>query len=655
VADGACAPGIFPLLTDPAIVVGFAGGGGSSLAVEAALDRHPDAALNHWPLALAVHERNFPGAEHHCADIHDTDCRSVCPGRRIGLLWLSPDCRHFSKAKGGAPVSARVRGLAWVAIPWAKVRRPDVIMLENVEEFLTWGPLGADGKPDPARKGHTFERWLRRLRQCGYQVEWRILSAADYGAPTIRKRLFIVARCDGKAIVWPAPTHAPRAKAKARGLPPYRAAAEIIDWSRPCPSIFLPPDEARKLRIKRPLEEATLRRIAKGLYRYTIAHADPFIVPVTHRGDDRAHDLNEPLRTITTADRGEFALIAPHLTKFRTGSDGADLREPAPTITANSYVKRPGGAPPLGLASAFLVPHFGEAPGQEPRSRDIADPYPTVTAAGTGGDLASVFLTKFSENSIGHLPDEPLHTVMAGAPRHRLVTAHLQRQFGASVGSDLGEPMGAVMPGGGGKTQILAAFMEQANTDMVGHDAREPVSTVVGKGCTQRLIAAQLTQLRGSNEGRGDIGDPLPGLTAGGSHQAVLQAVLDADQPMAVPFSRHEAELRAFLVKYYGEATAQDLADPLGTVTARSRFGLVLVAGQAWRIADIGMRMLDPETELAAAMGVRRSYVLGFDAAGERVTKTAITKMVGNMVSPPPAEALIAANCADLWPQAVAA
>ncbi|HYD26918.1 DNA cytosine methyltransferase [Brevundimonas sp.] len=563
-------------------VVGFAGGGGSSIAIHHVLGA-VDAALNHWPTALAVHERNFPEAAHYCADIFDTDCRDVCPGEEIELLWLSPDCRHFSKAKGGAPVSERVRGLAWVAIPWAKLRKPDVIMLENVEEFLTWGPVKPDGKgglvPDPARKGQTFAKWVRRLEACGYAVEWRILNAADYGAPTSRKRLFLIARRDGRPIVWPAPTHAPRQTAAARGLKPYRAAADIIDWSRPCPSIFLSPEEARVLRVKRPLEEATLARIAKGLLRYTIGNADPFIVPVTHKGDSRTYDVRDPLKTVTCAKRGEFAMVAPVLTSF-----------------------------------------YGERDPANVRASSLEDPLHTVTAS-PRFPPASAFLTKFSENGRGYLPTEPLHTVMAGAPRHSLV----------------------------------AAFMEQANTGMVGHDARSPVSTIASKAANQRLVTAALTQFRGSNEGNGgDVGEPLGAVCAQGGHHGLLETILEADQDMAVPFGR-ERELRAFLVKYYGTATAQDLADPLHSVTSRARFGLVVVAGVAWRIVDIGMRMLDPETELAAAMGVPKGYVLGFDVAGNRVTKTDINKMVGNMVCPDPAAALIAANFDAAQPERVAA
>jgi DNA (cytosine-5)-methyltransferase 1 len=608
------------------IVVGFAGGGGSSIGIAKALGVHPDAALNHWPAAIATHEANFPGAAHFCGDIFETDCRDVLPGEEIGLAWFSPDCRHFSRAKGGTPVSARVRGLAWVVIPWAKIRKPDVIILENVDEFVTWGPLivGADGatRPDPARKGETFERFVRRLRQCGYEVDWRQSSlAADLGAPTLRKRFILIARRDGRPIVFPAPMFAPRAKAAAKGLPPYRAAYECIDFSRPCPSIFLTREEARAIGVKRPLEDATMRRIARGLYRYSIASADPFIVRVVGT-EDRVANIRDPLNTIATEKGGAFALVAPVI----TGCGG----------------------------------RMGQTEPVAPR-----DPYPTITSKNDSA-LAVAHLTHFQENMIGSDLRDPLDTVMAGAPRHGLVSAHITKFRGGATGSDMRDGLPAVTansfikrPGGAAPIGLVAAFVEQANTDMVGHDMREPLSTMVQKGCTQRVIAAQLSQFRGSNAGKGDLDEPMPAVMAEGYHQALLAATLEADQPLAVPFSAHDDELRAFLVRYYGTADASDLADPLGTVTSRSRFGLVLVAGVAYRISDIGMRMLDPETELAAAMGVPRGYFAGVRLGGKPLTKTKITKLVGNMVQTEWAEAHVAANCADLpwWrePEAMAA
>ena len=374
------ADGSFPIIVSAEIapealpevdVVLFAGAGGSSEGVRRALGKHPDAALNHWMDAVLVHQVNFPDAEHHCADVMETDPRTVCAGRRVRLLWLSPDCRHFSPAKGSAPVSKSIRALAWAAIPWIYHRRPRVIVLENVKAFLTWGPViaGADGalRPDPSRQGRTFRRWRKIIEGLGGVLDYQVMSAADHGGATIRERLFVVIRFDGGPMDFPVPTHAPRKSAAGRGLKPHRGAWECIDFSRPCPSIFLSRGEAKALRVKRPLEEATLRRIAKGLFRYTIAAADPFIVGVTHAGDDRTRDVRDPLATVTGANRGEFALIAPSVIKFRAGSDGHDVRHPLATITANSFIKRPGGAAPLGLAAAYLVPRYGERDGQEPR------------------------------------------------------------------------------------------------------------------------------------------------------------------------------------------------------------------------------------------------------------------------------------------------
>ena len=566
-------------------VVYFAGVGGSSEAYRMALGKHPDVALNHSDTALAVHQANFPDTEHFVSDVFDVDPRHIRPGQKWRSFWASPDCRHFSKAKGGAPVSARIRGLAWVVVKVAKLlgpNRPDVIFLENVEEFQDWAPLiprESDGVliPDPAKTGATCRLFVRRLEQCGSVVEWKELVAADYGAPTIRKRLFLIARSDGHPIVWPAPTHAPRKVAAERGLKPWTPAADIIDWSLPCPSIFLTPAEVKKqgLRCKRPLEAATMERIAKGTMRYVIGAAEPFIVPLTHHGDgDRSRSIHDPLPTVTGAHRGEMALVAPFLTEHANGS--------------------------------------------RRRVNSMEDPLGTVTAWPKGGSFAtaSVFLTKFSENSTGHLPDEPLHTVMAGAPRHGLV----------------------------------AAFLEQANTGMVGHDARSPLSTIVGRGTTQRLVTAHLDHAYGSNKGAagGDPEAPLKSVTGQGNHAALVQ------HQLVRPFASHGAEVRAFLVKYYGTADATDMADPLHSVTSRARFGLVLVGGELFQIGDIGMRMLTPN-ELKAAQGFPKSYITGWDARGRKVTKTDETLLIGNSVSPINGAAIIAANLPRAEPERVAA
>jgi DNA (cytosine-5)-methyltransferase 1 len=531
------------------IVDSFAGGGGASTGIEMALGRSPDIAINHDAEALAMHERNHPRTLHLAHNIWKVDPAAATAGRPVGLLWASPDCKHFSKAKGGKPVSRNIRDLAWVVVRWAKQVRPRVIILENVEEFRTWGPLGADGMPCQARRGQTFEAWVAELRRLGYRVEWRELRACDYGAPTIRKRLFLIARRDGRPIVWPQPTHgAPGAAGVLAGaLKPWRTAAEIIDWSIPCPSIFLSREEGRAIGVNRPLAEATMARIAKGVRRYVIDAASPFIVPITHTGSDRVNAIDEPLRTVTTAHRGEHALVAP-----------------------------------------YLVPRYGERPGQAPRTRSVEEPMPVVVPTANGGSLAAVYMAQHYTGQTGREAEAPLSTIV-----HR-----------------------------GTQQAIVAAFLAQHNTDMVGHRAEAPVSTIVGKGCTQAVVSAGMVNLRGSDRRGSSIEAPSATVTGGGTHLA---------------------EVRAFIVKYYGADQDPRLDDPLHTATTKARFGLVHVHGEPYEIVDIGMRMLTPR-ELFRAQGFPDSYVIDQRADGTPITKTAQIRMCGNSVCPPLAAALVAAN-----------
>jgi DNA (cytosine-5)-methyltransferase 1 len=526
----------------------FAGGGGASEGIKQAFGRDPDVAVNHDAIAVSVHEANHPTTMHFRRDVFEVAPRDVTQGRPIGLLWASPDCKHFSKAKGGKPVSKKIRGLAWVVVRWAKEARPRVIVLENVEEFVTWGPLVND-RPCPERKGQTFRRWVGDLRRLGYKVEHRELRACDYGAPTSRKRFFLIARCDGLQITWPKPTHG-------KGLLPYRTAADCIDFSLPCPSIFLTKDEARAIGVKRPLAEATMRRIWKGVHRFVLNCAKPFIVPITHHGDRRGHPIDEPLPTITAAHRGELAYVAP-----------------------------------------LMVPRYGERPTQDPRALQVDAPMPTVVPTGNGGSLVSAFLTKYREDSSGASAEQPFPTITANSFEDR--------------------------PGGNPPLALVSTFMEQANTDVVGHDMRTPVSTIVGKGCTQRLAAVHLSKLYGTSTGA-DPREPAPTVTATGNHIA---------------------EVRAFLVAYYGnEKDGRDLREPMGTVVSRERFGLVTVDGTEYEIADIGLRMLTPR-ELFRAQGFPESYVIDRGADGKKLPKDAQVRLCGNSVCPPIARAIVAANC----------
>lgn len=377
---------------DELVVDNFAGGGGASTGIEQAIGRPVDIAINHNPVALAMHETNHPHTKHYCESVWDVDPRKVTQGRPVGLAWFSPDCRHFSKAKGSKPISPQVRGLAWVVMRWVGTVKPRVIYLENVEEFVTWGPVikintpeGPAFMPCPKRKGHTFRSFVNALRSHGYQVEWKELRAHDYGAPTIRKRLFLVARCDGQPIAWPKPTHGP-------GLKPYRTAADIIDWSLPCPSIF---------ERKRPLADATCRRIAEGVRRFVVESADPFIVPIANfNGRDTVHDIREPLRTITAWPKGgHFALVQAFLAKHYTGVTGTDLRQPLGTVTTVDHHS---------LVTAHIQRDFGNSVGS-----NIREPLGTITAGGGGkAALVQAFLMKYySEGGQWQSLKEPMHTI----------------------------------------------------------------------------------------------------------------------------------------------------------------------------------------------------------------------------------------------------
>lgn len=403
----------------------FAGGSGASTGIALALGKSPDIAINHSDAAIAMHEANHPTTKHFRSDIWDIDPRIACGRRRVRLLWMSPDCRHFSRAKGGVPVSKGIRSLAWVGLRWAASPcKPLVMILENVPEFVTWGPLGDDGRPDPTRVGETFRQFVEQLRFLGYVVEWRTLVAADFGAPTTRKRLFMIARCDGQPIVWPEPTHG-----KGRALP-WRTAAEIIDWSIPCPSIF---------GRKRPLAEATLRRIAAGVWRYVINSARPFIVPVKSWGWDAsnvARSLNEPMRTITTSKGGEYAIVSP-------------------TLVQTDY---------------------GEREGQAPRALDLQQPLGTVVAGGAKAALVSALLTKHYGGVVGHGVEQPIGTVTS-QDHHSLTVAHLSKFYGTATGASLAEPLPTVTATGQHLAEVRAFLVKYYGTAK-GAALHDPLDTV---------------------------------------------------------------------------------------------------------------------------------------------------------------------------------
>lgn len=611
------------------VIDNFAGGGGASTGIALGLGRDVDIAINHDGEALAMHAANHPTAQHFREDVFAVHPGFVTHQLPIGLAWFSPDCKHFSKAKGAKPVEKKIRGLAWVTLKWGTFQMPRMIMLENVEEFQDWGPLGADNKPIKAEKGRTFKAFVDALSTglplnhpdlpeiydalghdfpierlhagLGYKVEWKVLRACDFGTPTIRKRLILIARRDGRAIVWPAPTHGnPKQDGVKQGkLLPWRTAAECIDWSIPCPSIF---------ERKKPLKPATCRRIAKGIMKFVVNSADPFIVPLTHHGADRMHDINDALPTVTAAHRGEFALVSAHVTKFRTGSTGSAADEPLHTITAGGDSARPAGAPhALGIVTATMIQTgYGEREGQAPRVPGIDKPMGTLV--GTGKHAAvTAFLAKHYTGVVGTAVDKPAGTVTS-VDHHSCVTANLIH-LGHGEGKD--------------------------GTKRFSHgirDVMDPLNTVTATGAPAGIVTSHMVKLRNNQFGQ-ECDEPAPTLTADGGHLG---------------------EVSAFLIKYYTEGgTDQDLRDPMHTIPTKDRLGLVTIKGEDYAIVDIGMRMLTPR-ELARAQGFPDSYILDPEyektckRTGKKITrrlsKSSQVRMIGNSVCPPLAAAIVAAN-----------
>lgn len=657
------------LLDLPMIVDSFAGGGGASTGIEMALGRSPDVAINHSADALALHAANHPETLHLDSNIWDVDPLTVTGGRHLGLLWASPDCKHFSKAKGGAPRDRNIRDLAWVVVKWAEEAKPDVILLENVEEFRTWGPIDNEGQPIKELAGIEFERWSRRLRGAGYRMQWRELRACDYGAPTIRKRFFMVARRDGRPIIWPKPTHGdPASPAVRKGkLLPWRTAAECIDWSLPCPSIFATSAEIMDehgLRAIRPLAGNTLARIARGMARYVLEAERPFIVNVTHGG--RVEDLAQPMRTVTGANRGEKAVIdiqvrsaggfdypsvasvAPSLTRFNGGATGQDLRDPMATITANSWIKRPGGCAPLGLLTPYLagIAH-GDSGGR--REYPLTDPLGTVTVGGIQHAVIAPVLTYAQQGGGNRSIADPHHTICAShKDQNSLLAATLiqtgygERQGQAPRSLDIGAPLGTVVAGGV-KHAAAAAYLAQHNGGPrmgahAGHDIRDPVSTIAATGSHQSPVAAWFAKYYGTGDGaRTD--EPCHTIT-------VKDRMGHMQADLAVPPFAPEHEARARQVAEF--LRAHDAWDGGEFVTLK-------IEGITYVVIDIGMRMLTPR-ELFSAQGFPADYVIegvwedqhSGSPRWRAFAKNVQVSCCGNSVCPPLAAAIVAANCQHL-------
>lgn len=617
----------------------FAGGGGASHAMETALARAVDIAINHNAWAVGLHSANHPFTRHLCQDVWEADPRVECGGRPVGALHASPDCTHFSQAKGGQPRSRATRSLSWVVSRWAGTVRPRIITLENVKQILKWGPLIAkrdkatgrvvklDGTvaavgervpldqqfliPDKRREGSTWRHFVAALRTLGYQVEWRVLRACDYGAGTTRERLYLVARCDGEAITWPEPTHGP-ARAE-----PHVSAASSIDWSIPCPSIF---------GRKKPLAAATEARIVRGIKRFVLDAAEPFIVHATHGGERRPHGIGEPMPTITAANRGEMMIVSPTIVQCANASANgvACGGDPLGTITA-----WPRGGSHAVVAPVLVQSGYGERTGQAPRSLDIDKPLGTVVAGGTKHALAAASLVKFRGNSDGADAGHPMPTITSGA--------------------------GAARPAGAAHAMgIMAAFLEQANGGFyqgAGSAADEPMPTICANGSHQRLTTAHLVTLRRNLDGQTTT-EPLSTICAGATHHGVIECVLSPEQEAGA------LRVAAFLMRYYGTGGQHgELDEPLATITTKDRLALVTVhlSGVPYVIVDIGLRMLKPH-ELFRAQGFPASYIIDRTQDGRQVSNSRAVAMVGNSVSPPPLIAILEANVgAAVQPQLEAA
>lgn len=425
------------------VVDNFAGGGGASTGIEMATGYSVDIAINHDPEAIKMHKANHPNTKHYCESVWDVDPIEACNGHPVALAWFSPDCKHFSKAKGGKPKDKNIRGLAWVALRWAGKVRPRVIMLENVEEFKTWGPLNRNHRPIKNKQGVTFRKFISQLEDLGYKVEYRELVAADYGAPTMRKRFFLIARSDGGPILWPAPTHGPvdSVTVKTGLLKPYLGAYTQLDFSLPCPSIFDTAEEIKEkygIRAVRPLAPKTMERIARGLKKFVIDNAEPFIVQVNHSGakSDYCNSMNEPLRVVT-AKHG-FGIVEPYLVQIGqtgfTADRSKDVREPLTTIVSkNEHC----------LISPTLIQYHSETSDKDVRGQTIEEPIMTVDSSNRYG-LVTSFLSKFYKTGIGQDVREPLHTVTTSAGHFGEVRAFLIKYYGQGTGQDIKAPLDTV-------------------------------------------------------------------------------------------------------------------------------------------------------------------------------------------------------------------
>lgn len=673
---------------DEIIVDNFAGGGGASTGIELAAGRPVAIAINHDPDAILLHKTNHPYTEHLQASVWDVDPREVCKGRPVGLAWFSPDCKHFSKAKGAALRDRKIRGLAWIVLRWAGTVRPRVIMLENVEEFQSWGPV-RKGKPVKKHAGKTFRQFIKQLEDLGYVVEYRELVGADYGAPTTRKRFALIARCDGKPIVWPERTHAPRdsEEVKSGKLLPWRSAAEIINWTLPSYSIFDSKQEIKErygINAVRPLADNTLRRVIRGVDKFTIKSGKPFIVPTGYgerkgqqprvigkfnltdavvapfiaqqKFGNAAQDIQRPLTTVTSVGAHELVqpVVAPFGVECNHSGDGhlKNLQEPIGTVTAKhtggiaqpimepftfsntgGSVGSPASEPvhtirSAGgqvLAAANLIQYHTEQT-EAVRASGLDKPIQTVDAANRYG-LASAQLVEYYGNGNPLDVQEPMHTVTAH-DREAVVCAHIDKYFNGEYkgcGDKAGDPLSTVtaLPRHG----LCSAHIQKFFGGVIGQEATEPMPTVTAVD-HNALCAAHVAEFKGQDIGQ-SADKPLRTITASAGEFAECRAVLAKVTP-GRDLGRWP-QIRELLNKYCG----YDLKD--------DEVILLVIRNIAYYIADITLRMLTPR-ELYNAMGFPVDYIIERDYLGNAYGKSKQVARCGNAVCPPMAEAMVRAN-----------
>ncbi|MEC4239099.1 DNA cytosine methyltransferase [Pseudomonas sp. DSV-1] len=608
---------------DEIVVDFFCGGGGAGTGLEMGLGRTVTVAKNHSPAAISMHTVNHPHAKHFTTDVFEGDPDTECSGRAVGWFHMSPDCTHHSQAAGGQPRKREIRNLSWIGLKWAGKKRPRVISLENVKQILHWGPLvakrcKATGRvvklggeiakpgevvpvseqflvPNQKRRGQTWSVFVAELQRLGYVVEWRVIKACDFGAPTSRERLFMIARCDGQSIVWPEPTHA---KNPAKGQQKWRTAAECIDWTIPSKSIF---------GRKKDLAPATLRRVAKGMHKFVLDAANPFIVPIANWSGESVQSTAEPLRTVTSYPKGgAFSVVSPVLVgaggPMYSGKPVA-VDQPVGTLMTQNH---------RALAAAALVQlGNGDKPGSAPRSADLGQPLGTIMASGDKYAVATALMAQMNggfNTTAAKSIEDPMTTVTNTGSQQQLVTANLVHLRGNCDARDLNDPLHTISAGGT-HHGLMTAFLDRQFGASIGQSLDEPAPTITaGGGGKSSLVELQLS----------------PEVEAGALRVA------------------------AFLISYYGTSDAGDIAAPTPTITTRDRLALVTVTikGTPYVIVDICLRMLQP-AELYKAQGFPGDYIISHGADGKPFTKTQQVHMCGNSVSPPPMAALARAN--DPW------